>query len=80
MEKIHIAKCPICGGKMKYYNKPVEWREVMHSDGSIKREVIRKIPALECKRNHEHFLESILRKTKSNDYVRSHSLNFICKD
>lgn len=55
LEKIHIAKCPICGGKMKYYNKPVEWREVMHSDGSIKREVIRKIPALECKRNHEHF-------------------------
>lgn len=57
VEKIHISKCPICGGKMKYYNKPIEWREVMRSDGSVKREVMRKIPVLECKRNHEHFFK-----------------------
>lgn len=24
IEKIHISKCPRCGGEMRYYNKPVE--------------------------------------------------------
>lgn len=57
LEKIHIDKCPICGGQMKYYNKPVEYREVLSSNGRIKREVTRKIPALECKRNSEHWYE-----------------------
>lgn len=54
IEKVHIRECPICGGKMKYYNKPVEWREILRNDGSIKKEVTKKIPVLECKRNHEH--------------------------
>ncbi|AIQ72408.1 MULTISPECIES: hypothetical protein [Paenibacillus] len=54
LEKIHIDKCPQCGGKMKYYNKPVEWREVQYSDGRRKRETTKRVPALECKRNSEH--------------------------
>ncbi|OMD85945.1 MULTISPECIES: hypothetical protein [Paenibacillus] len=54
LEKIHIDKCPQCGGKMKYYNKPVEWREVQYSDGRRKRETTNRVPALECKRNSEH--------------------------
>ncbi len=52
---IHIEGCPQCGGKMKYYNKPVEWREILRSDGSTKREVTKRIPVLECKRNAEHW-------------------------
>lgn len=55
LEKIHIDKCPQCGGKMKYYNKPVEWREVLYSNGKIKRQIVKKVPALECKRNAEHW-------------------------
>lgn len=42
-------------GKMKYYNKPVEWREILRSDGSTKREVTKRIPVLECRRNAEHW-------------------------
>lgn len=57
LEKIHIDKCPLCGGKMKYYNKPEEWREVLRSDGSIKNEVTKRVPALECKRNSKHCFE-----------------------
>ena len=57
IEKIHIEKCPICGGKMKYFNKPVEWRDVLNSDGKIKREVTKRVPALQCKRNSDHWFE-----------------------
>ena len=53
IEKIHIDKCPICGGTMKYFNKAVEWRDI-YSDGKIKRVVTKKVPALQCKRNSEH--------------------------
>lgn len=52
IEKIHIEACPICGGKMKYLNKPIEWR-----DGKIKREVTKKVPALQCKRNSDHWFK-----------------------
>lgn len=55
LEKIHISKCPRCGGKMKYYNKPVEWVDKYYSDGKTKREVTKRIPVLECKRNSEHY-------------------------
>lgn len=55
LEKIHIDKCPQCGGKMKYYNKPVEGKEKYYSDGKVKVEVTKKNPALECKRNNEHW-------------------------
>lgn len=48
LEKIHIDPCPQCGGKMKYYNKPVEWINV-DCNGKIKR-----MPVLECTRNSDH--------------------------
>ena len=25
IEKLKISPCPICGGKMRYYNRPCEW-------------------------------------------------------
>lgn len=56
LEKVKIGECPICGGKMKYYNKPIEWREY-YVDGKRKREVIKRVPALECRRNNEHWFE-----------------------
>ncbi len=54
IEKIY-AKCPKCGGKMRYYNKPIEWEKKIYSDGKVKREVTKRIPVLECKRNHDHY-------------------------
>lgn len=54
LEKIRIGKCPQCGGRMNYYNKPVAWVDKYYSDGKKKREVTKKIPVLECKRNVEH--------------------------
>jgi len=54
LEKIHIDKCPQCGGDMKYYNKPVEWIYKQNSDGRSKREITKSVPVLECKRNSEH--------------------------
>lgn len=57
LEKIHIERCPQCGGKMKYYNKPVEWVDKYYSDGKTKREVTKRVPALECKRNAKHWYE-----------------------
>lgn len=53
IEKIHISKCPRCGGEMRYYNKPAEWMDC-YVDGKVKRKVTKKIPVLECKRNSEH--------------------------
>ena len=41
---------------MKYYNKPIEWREY-YVDGKRKREVVKRVPALECRRNNEHWFE-----------------------
>ena len=57
IEKIRIDKCPICGGTMKYFNKAVKWRNITYSDGRTKREVIKKVPALQCKRNSDHWYE-----------------------
>ena len=57
IEKIHVNNCPKCGGKMKYYSKPVEWIDKLYSDGKIKREIIKRVPALQCKRNLEHWYE-----------------------
>ena len=57
IEKMHIEKCPICGGKMKYFNKPVEWRDITYSDGRTKREIIKKVPALQCERNSDHWFK-----------------------
>ncbi len=55
LEKISISQCPQCGGEMKYYNKPIEWEHVYYSNGSKKKRVTRTTPALECKRNSEHW-------------------------
>ena len=57
IEKIYIDKCPKCGGTMKYFNKAVKWRNITYSDGRTKREVIKKVPALQCKRNSDHWYE-----------------------
>lgn len=56
LEKIHLPKCPQCGGEMKYYNRPVEGIDIHYGDGSSKRKVTKKVPAIECKRNpDEHW-------------------------
>ena len=34
--------------------QPVEWIDKHYSDGKTKREITKRIPVLECKRNHEH--------------------------
>lgn len=57
IEKIHIDNCPKCGGKMKYYNKPIEWTDRYYSNGRTKREVTKRVPALQCKRNFEHWFK-----------------------
>ena len=54
IEKIHIDNCPKCGGKMKYYNKPVEWVDMSYSDGRIKHKITKRTPVLQCRRNPEH--------------------------
>ncbi len=56
LEKIHAGRCPKCGGKMRYYNKPVEWKEIL-KNGQIKKVVTKKVPALECERNENHWYE-----------------------
>lgn len=57
IEKIYIDKCPICGGKMKYFNKSLEWRDITYQDGRTTRQIIKKVPVLECKRNSDHCFE-----------------------
>lgn len=57
IEKIQIDKCPKCGGEMKYFNKAIKWRDITYSDGRTKREVIKRVPALRCKRNSDHWFE-----------------------
>lgn len=42
---------------MKYFNKAVEWKDIKYSDGRTKREVIKKVPALQCMRNLEHWFK-----------------------
>ena len=55
IEKIRIDKCPICGGTMKYFNKAVGC--ITYPDGRTKLEVTKKVPALQCKRNSDHWYE-----------------------
>ncbi|MFC0819619.1 hypothetical protein [Moraxella marmotae] len=56
LEKMSISPCPQCGGKMRYYNKPTEWIN-MPTNGGIKRKVTKFTPALECRRNSNHWYE-----------------------
>ncbi len=57
LEKIVAGKCPHCGGKMRYYNKPVQWIDHREASGKQWREVTERVPALECKRNPKHWVE-----------------------
>ncbi len=55
LEKIRPFKCPVCGGETRYFNKVAEWRDEVNSNGQTKRVPILRKPALECKRNPDHF-------------------------
>ena len=57
IEKVEVAACPICNGKMKYDNKPTAWDRVIDPNGKEKRIVTERVPALECKRNSKHWFE-----------------------
>ncbi len=57
IEKILAGKCPWCGGKMRYYNKPTKWIDHIEPSGRRRREVTERVPALECKRNPKHWVE-----------------------
>lgn len=57
LEKIVAGKCPQCGGKMRYYNKPVKWIDHIEPNGRQWRKVAERVPALECKRNPKHWVE-----------------------
>lgn len=57
LEKIKVNNCPICNGKMKFFNKPLEFRERIYSDGKTKTEVTKRAPALQCSRNPEHWFK-----------------------
>ena len=54
IEKIYIDKWPKCGGDMRYYNKPIEWVDKHYSDGKTKRNITKRIPVLEYRRNSAH--------------------------
>ncbi len=55
LDKVKPGKCPICGGKMKYYNKVTEWKDITDSEGRTEREILKRRPVLECKRNPDHW-------------------------
>ena len=57
IEKIRAGKCPLCGGKMRYYNKPTKWIDHTDTNGRKRREVTERLPALECTRNPRHWVE-----------------------
>lgn len=53
IEKFEIQSCPICGGAMKFYNKPEDYRKY-YENGIEKYEVIKRKAVFECKRNSKH--------------------------
>ena len=57
IERVKGSRCPQCKGKMKYYNKPVEWQTVPNLNGRDKHQVTKRVPALECLRNPDHCYE-----------------------
>ncbi|WP_057491832.1 hypothetical protein [Streptococcus orisasini] len=57
LEKIKVHNCPICNGEMKFFNKPIETKEIVYSDGKTKTEVTKRTPALQCRRNPEHWFK-----------------------
>ena len=54
IEKIDISKCPRCGGKMRFYNKP---QKILYYDnnGNVREIIEKRVPVFECRRNPEHF-------------------------
>lgn len=46
--------CRICGGSLRFYNKPIEWH-FEDVNGRRKRIVDRREPAAECKKNPKHW-------------------------
>ena len=40
---------------MRYYNKPKEWIDYVDANGKNRREATEHVPALECRRNSEHW-------------------------
>lgn len=51
IEEIRVGKCPRCGGEMRYYNK------LVGENGRSHEKVAKRVPALECRRNSEHWFE-----------------------
>ena len=56
-EKIRVGDCPKCGGKMRYYNKAKAWVPYVDANGNVRRKVVERVPALECRRNPQHCCE-----------------------
>lgn len=57
LEEIRTARCPKCGGALRYYNKPRAWIDHVESSGRRRREVTERAPALECRRNANHWFD-----------------------
>lgn len=57
LEKVQVDTCPKCGGKMKYYNKPVKWVSYVDPSGKKKQRITERSPAIECRRNQKHWWE-----------------------
>lgn len=47
------GKCSICGGRLRFYNKPIAWRDVTKPNGDTKRVVAEREMAAECVRNQK---------------------------
>jgi hypothetical protein len=45
------GKCPVCGGRLRFYNKPVAWKDITRENGSTKTVVADREMAAECVRN-----------------------------
>lgn len=56
-ERIRAGRCPRCGGRMRYINKPTSWIDRPKPNGGTRREVTERTPALECLRNQKHWFE-----------------------
>lgn len=46
------GKCPSCGGRLRFYEKPIEWVQDLHSS---RRKVTKRAPSAECSRNENHW-------------------------
>lgn len=53
----HKVGQKVCGGKLRFYNKPTEWTDHYTADGRKRRETTERRPAAECIRNSRHWYE-----------------------